>query len=141
MLFTNLSFYDSIGATLVNATFDLPAMRDADSSMSGFVGAPIMLTKLHRCITSVRIQEELVGLGLVGLWAQDAGDGRQQREGFDVVVVVVAAATASVTAVVRDDAPQPSAATTGQAPPGRRRRQGSFHLTGRRGGGIGRRRR
>jgi hypothetical protein len=108
MLFTDLSFDGPICATLVNATFDLPAMRDAKSSMSGIVDAPVMITKIHHCITSVRMQVGLVELGLVGLRAQDTGDGRQRQEGFDVVV---AAAVASV--------------TTGQAPPGRRRHHSS----------------
>ena len=121
MLFTNLSFDGPICATLVNATFDLPAMRDAKSSMSGSVDASVMITKIHHCITSVRMQVGLVELGLVGLRAQDTGDGRQRREGFDVVVDV-AVAVASVTA--------------GLAPPGRRRRHGSLPLLGRRGGGI-----
>jgi hypothetical protein len=121
MLFTNLSFDGPICATLVNATFDLPAMRDAKSSMSGIVDASVMITKIHHCITSVRMQVGLVELGLVGLRAQDTGDGRQRREGFDVVVDV-AVAVASVTA--------------GLAPPGRRRRHGSLPLLGRRGGGI-----
>ena len=124
MLFTDLSFDGPICATLVNATFDLPAMRDAKSSMSGIVDAPVMITKIHHCITSVRMQVGLVELGLVGLRAQDTGDGRQRQEGFDVVVVVdvIVVAVASV--------------TTGQAPPGRRRRHGSLPLLGRRGGGI-----
>ena len=121
MLFTNLSFDGPICATLVNATFDLPAMRDAKSSMSGIVDASVMITKIHHCITSVRMQVGLVELGLVGLRAQDTGDGRQRREGFDVVVDI-AVAVASVTA--------------GLAPPGRRRRHGSLPLLGRRGGGI-----
>jgi hypothetical protein len=75
MLFTDLSFDGPICATLVNATFDLPAMRDAKSSMSGIVDAPVMITKIR--ITSVRMQVGLVELGLVGLRAQDTGDGRQ----------------------------------------------------------------
>jgi hypothetical protein len=39
----------------------------------GLVGAPVMLTN----ITSVRMQVGLVELGLVGLRAQDTGDGHQ----------------------------------------------------------------
>jgi hypothetical protein len=37
MLFTDLSFNGSIGATLVNATVDLSAMHDANSSMSSWL--------------------------------------------------------------------------------------------------------
>ena len=84
--------------------------------------APVMITKIHHCITFVRMQVGLVELGLVGLRAQDTGDGRQQQEGFYVVVAV---AVASV--------------TTGQAPLGRRCHHGSLPLLGRRGGGIRRR--